>query len=183
VIVDYELPSYEKRLWVIDMNADRVLYEEWVAHGMGNPRGSGGDLERALGFSNTQGTRKSSLGLFVTAETYRGKHGYSLKLDGLEPGINDAARERAIVMHPAHYVTGDRAENRLVGRSWGCPAVRPKVSRELIDAVRGGSLLWVYYPDEAWLRQSAYLSPEGAEAAAPVKQVPPVLTDVDPGGR
>jgi hypothetical protein len=160
VIVDYELPSYEKRLWVIDMNADRVLYEEWVAHGMGKPRGSGGDLERALGFSNTLGTRKSSLGLFVTAETYHGKHGYSLKLDGLEPGINDAARERAIVMHAAHYVTADRAERRLVGRSWGCPAVRPEVSRELIDAAKGGSLVWIYYPDKDWLERSRFLEVE-----------------------
>lgn len=160
VIVDYELPSYEKRLWVIDMKAGRVLYEEWVAHGMGNPRGSGGDLERALDFSNSLGTRKSSLGLFLTAEKYHGKHGYSLKLDGLEPGINDAARERAIVIHAAHYVTGDRAEHRLVGRSWGCPAVRPKVSRELIDAVKGGALLWVYYPDKDWLERSQFLEVE-----------------------
>jgi hypothetical protein len=160
VVVDYELPSYEKRLWVIDMKADRVLHEEWVAHGMGNPRGSGGDLERALDFSNSLGTRKSSLGLFVTAETYQGKHGYSLKLDGLEPGINDAARERTIVMHAAHYVTADRAERRLVGRSWGCPAVRPEVSRELIDAAKGGSLVWIYYPDKDWLERSRFLEVE-----------------------
>ena len=183
VVIDYELPSYEQRLWVIDMLSDRVLYEEWVAHGMGNPRGSGGDLERALSFSNTLGTRKSSLGVFVTAETYQGKHGYSLKLDGLEPGINDAARERAIVMHPAHYVTRDRAERRLVGRSWGCPAVRPKVSRELIDAIKGGSLLWVYYPDETWLRYSSFLARVGTEARALAAHVSAAIARVDPRGR
>ena len=156
-IIDYELPSYEKRLWVIDMTTGALMFEEWVAHGMGNPRGSGGDMEHALSFSNDHGTRKSSLGAYVTAETYRGKHGYSLKLDGLEPGINHRARERAIVMHSAHYVTADRAEDRLIGRSWGCPAVRPAISRQLIDAIKGGSVVWIYYPDERWLDSSPFL--------------------------
>jgi hypothetical protein len=156
-IIDYLLPSYEKRLWVIDMESGRLLYEEWVAHGMGSPAGSGGDMEKAISFSNRRGTRKSSLGLFRTAETYYGKHGYSLRLDGLEPGINDAARERTIVVHPAHYVTRDRAEQRLVGRSWGCPAVRPKIAHQLIDDIKGGSLIWTYYPDVRWFERSAFL--------------------------
>lgn len=157
-IVDYALPSYERRLWVIDMATGRVLYEEWVAHGMGSPAGTGGDMEKALSFSNRLGTRKSSLGLFRTAETYYGRHGYSLRLDGLEPGFNDAARERTIVVHPAHYVTRDRAEQRLVGRSWGCPAVRPKIARQLIDDIKDGSLVWTYYPDKRWFERSAFLS-------------------------
>jgi len=157
-IIDYELPSYAKRLWVIDMTTGRVLHEEWVAHGMGSPAGSGGDMEKALSFSNRRGTRKSSLGLFRTAETYLGKHGYSLRLDGLEPGINDAARERTIVVHPADYVTRDRADQHLVGRSWGCPAVRPKVARQLIDDIKDGSLVWTYYPDTRWFARSAFLS-------------------------
>ena len=156
-IVDYELPSYSKRLWVIDMDSGRLMYEEWVAHGMGSPRGSGGDMERALSFSNDHGTRKSSLGVHRTAETYHGKHGYSLKLDGLEPGINHRARERAIVIHSASYVTADRAEDRLIGRSWGCPAVRPVVAKELIDAIKGGSVVWIYYPDKRWLEGSTFL--------------------------
>jgi hypothetical protein len=92
-IIDYEVPSYQQRLWVIDMKVGRVLYQEWVAHGMGRPRGSGGTMEEALSFSNEKGTLKSSLGLFITAETYYGRHGYSLKLDGLEEGVNDKARE------------------------------------------------------------------------------------------
>ena len=91
-IIDYELPSYQQRLWVLDMRVGRVLYQEWVAHGMGKPRGSGGTMEEALSFSNDKGTLKSSLGLFITAETYYGRHGYSLKLDGLEEGVNDNAR-------------------------------------------------------------------------------------------
>ncbi len=156
-IIDYELPSYFKRLWVIDMASGRLIYEEWVAHGMGSPRGSGGDMERALSFSNDHGTRKSSIGMYRTAETYQGKHGYTLKLDGLEPGINHRARERAIVIHGANYVTADRAEDRLIGRSWGCPAVRPAISEELIDAIKGGSGVWIYYPDQEWLESSAFL--------------------------
>ena len=157
-VIDYELPSYERRLWAIDMTSHRVLYEEWVAHGMGKPRGSGGTMEEARTFSNTPGTLKSSLGLFVTAETYRGKHGYSLKLDGLEPGVNDAARERLIVIHSADYVTRDRAAARLVGRSWGCPVIRPKVAKKLIDTIKGGSVLWIYYPERTWLEASSYLA-------------------------
>ena len=125
-----------------------MLFEEIVAHGMGKPRGSGGDMETAKDFSNLVGSRKSSLGLFVTAETYQGRHGYTLRLDGLENGVNDNARERLIVIHGAHYVTKPRADDHMVGRSWGCPAVRPKVSRPLIDAIKGGSAVWIYYPEE-----------------------------------
>ncbi len=156
-VIDYSLPSYEERLWVIDMETATVLFEEIVAHGMGSPRGSGGDMETAKDFSNFHGSKKSSLGLFVTAETYRGQHGYTLRLDGLEEGVNDNARERLIVIHSAHYVTDDRADDHLVGRSWGCPVVRPEISRELIDAIKGGSALWIYYPDEEWLEDSEFL--------------------------
>jgi hypothetical protein len=164
-VIDYELPSYEKRMWVIDMLSGRVLHEEWVAHGMGSPTGSGGDMERALSFSNQCGTKKSSLGLFRTAETYQGQHGYSLRLDGLEQGINDAARDRTIVVHPAGYVTSDRAQERMIGRSWGCPAVRPAISQQLIDDIKDGSLVWTYFPDDGWLQRSPYLA--HAAAAAP----------------
>lgn len=156
-IIDYEVSSYQQRLWVIDMTTGKVLHQEWVAHGMGRPRGSGGTMEEALSFSNEFGTLKSSLGLFITAETYYGRHGYSLKLDGLEDGINDNARERLIVMHGAEYVTRDRADDHLVGRSWGCPAVRPKITRQLIDAIKDGSVLWIYYPHEEWLEESDFL--------------------------
>ena len=156
-IIDYSLPSYEERLWVIDMKTMTVLFEEIVAHGMGSPRGSGGDMETAKDFSNLHGSKKSSLGLFVTAETYHGRHGYTLRLDGLEEGVNDNARERLIVIHGAHYVTGNRADDHLVGRSWGCPVVRPEISREIIDAIKGGSALWIYYPDDEWLEESEFL--------------------------
>jgi len=159
-IIDYEIPSFQQRLWVIDMKVGRVLYQEWVAHGMGKPRGSGGTMEEALSFSNDMGTLKSSLGLFITAETYYGRHGYSLKLDGLEEGVNDNARERLIVLHGAQYVSENRADDRLIGRSWGCPAVRPGISNILIDAIKGGSVMWIYYPHEEWLEESEFLDEE-----------------------
>ena len=156
-VIDYSLPSYQERLWVIDMTTLTVLFEEIVAHGMGSPRGSGGDMEVAKDFSNIQGSKKSSLGLFVTAETYQGGHGYTLRLDGLEEGVNDNARERLIVIHGAPYVTRQRADDHLVGRSWGCPVVRPKISKKLIDAIKDGSALWIYYPDDQWLEESEFL--------------------------
>lgn len=166
-IIDYELPSYEKRLWVINMESGQVLHEEWVAHGMGRPRGSGGTMTSALSFSNRRGSCKSSLGLFMTAETYFGGHGYSLRLDGLETGYNNNARDRLIVLHGAHYVTKGRAQNHLIGRSWGCPAVRPEISKELIDSIKGGAVLWVYYPEPQWLEGSDFL--EAGEKAVPAE--------------
>jgi len=177
-LIDYELPSYEPRLWVVDMTSGRVLFQEWVAHGMGKPRGSGGGMVKALSFSNDEGTLKSSLGLFVTAETYQGNHGYSLKLDGLERGINDKARDRLIVLHSAEYVSRDRARERLIGRSWGCPAVRPKIARALIDAIQGGSALWIYYPQKDWLRQSRFLHREPSRSGEPALGPPSIVGSV-----
>jgi hypothetical protein len=151
-VIDYSKPSTEKRLWVFDLQSHALLYEELVAHG----RGSGDNL--ATLFSNVPETHTSSLGLFVTDETYIGKHGYSLRLNGLEEGFNDRARERAIVMHGAAYVSEDfaKAQGRL-GRSWGCPALREGVVREVIDRVRGNGLVFAYYPDQKWLESSRYL--------------------------
>jgi hypothetical protein len=112
------------------------------------------------------GSRQSSLGLFRTADAYVGHNGYSLRLDGLEPGINSNARERAIVMHGAKYVDPEVASRSgHVGRSWGCPALREAVARQLIDTVRGGGVIFSYYPDPAWLATSKYLH---CDAAGPV---------------
>ena len=118
-------------------------------------------MTHALSFSNDDGTRKSSLGLFITAETYHGKHGYSLKLDGLEPGFNDNARQRYIVIHGAHYVTAHRAENQLIGRSWGCPAVPVATHKQILGAIEDGSAVFIYYPDDDWLERSALLGCDG----------------------
>jgi hypothetical protein len=113
-----------------------------------------------------EGSRQSSLGLFRTAETYQGRHGYSLRLDGLEPGVNDHARDRAIVMHGADYVTPRVvAQFGRVGRSWGCPAVDSAINRELIDTIRGGTAVFAYYPDSHWLSESPYQTCETRAAS------------------
>jgi hypothetical protein len=150
-VIDYSLPSTEPRLWVLDLVARRVIYRELVAHG----RNTGDNL--AARFSNRPGSRQSSLGLFVTDDTYVGRNGYSLRLRGLEPGVNDRAHERAIVMHGAPYVStaAARVTGRL-GRSWGCPALSTAIAREIIDLIKGGSAVFAYYPDADWLTSSRY---------------------------
>ena len=152
-VIDYSRPSTETRLWVLDLVRERVLFQERVAHG----QGSGENF--ATRFSNLNGSHQTSLGLFRTADTYVGSNGYSLRLDGLEPGVNDRARERAIVMHGAPYVSDSnvRALGRL-GRSHGCPALRPAVARKLIDTIKDGSLVFAYYPDRQWLNGSRFLN-------------------------
>ncbi len=151
-VIDYSKPSTERRLWVFDLKAKELVYEELVAHG----QGSGANM--ATQFSNTNESHQTSLGLFVGRETYIGKHGYSLRLDGLDRGVNDRARERAIVMHGAAYVSESfvKANGRL-GRSWGCPAISAAVARPMIDRVKGGGLVFAYYPDAEWIKTSKYL--------------------------
>jgi hypothetical protein len=152
-VIDFSRRSTEKRMWVYDLRSRTLLFDELVSHG----RGSGQAL--ATAFSNDAESNRSSLGLYRTGETYIGKHGYSLRLDGLEPGFNDHARQRAIVMHAAEYVnaTAARAQGYL-GRSLGCPALRPEIAKSVIDAVKGGGLLFAYYPDPRYLQTSKYLS-------------------------
>ncbi len=138
-VIDYTIPSTQKRMWVYDLRSHGLLFEELVSHG----RGSGRTM--AASFSNDPDSHKSSLGLFRTGEAYVGSNGYSLRLDGLDRGLNDRARERAIVIHGAPYVNAATARaNGYLGRSWGCPAVRPAIARQLIDTVKGGGLLYAY---------------------------------------
>jgi hypothetical protein len=159
-VIDYSKPSTEKRLWVFDLRSHEMVYEELVAHGQGS-----GENVPTL-FSNDPETHRTSLGLFVTADAYVGKNGYSLRLDGLDRGFNDHARERAIVMHGAPYVSAEfaQAQGRL-GRSWGCPALGVAVARDVIDRVKGGGLIFAYYPDQEWLTASEYLG--GCAFSAP----------------
>lgn len=151
-IADFSQPSTAKRLLVLDLHTRQVLLQTWVAHG----RNSGGN--RAETFSNLPGSLQSSLGFYLTAETYTGKYGTSMRLDGLEKGINDKARERAIVMHPAEYVSEQmiRSQGRL-GRSFGCPAVSYGVHEELIGLIAGKSCLFIFHPDSVYAAQSTVL--------------------------
>ena len=160
-VIDYSLPSTTPRLWVFDLDRRELLFRELVAHGKNTGE------NHATEFSNRRGSKQSSLGLFETAGTYHGRNGYSLKLHGLEEGINHNALVRTIVLHGAWYVNEDFArQHGRLGRSWGCPAVRTEVAKPLIDAIKGGSFLFVYYPDEEWLESSGYLRACGGDEEA-----------------
>ncbi|WP_245558718.1 murein L,D-transpeptidase catalytic domain family protein [Arhodomonas aquaeolei] len=158
-VIDYSLPSTKRRLWVFDLDARRLLFREWVAHG----QATGGN--RAEHFSNVPESHASSLGLYRTLNSYHGRNGYSLRLKGLEPGVNDHAYSRAIVVHGADYATPAfiRRVGRL-GRSYGCPAVRPAVAEPLIDSIKGGQYLFAYYPQASWIQHSRYLGCGGGES-------------------
>lgn len=152
-IIDFSLPSDKERLWVLDLSKRKVLYHCLVAHG----RNSG--YLTAENFSNVPGSNASSPGFYKTGETYSGKHGLSLTLDGLEKGINDNARERAIVMHGADYVSDDfvRKYGRL-GRSFGCPAVPEDLCKDIIQTIKGGSCLFIYVPQTSYTSNSHIIS-------------------------
>lgn len=152
-VIDFSLPSSKQRFWVFDLERRKLLIEDHVAHG----RGSGEEM--ATRFSNDMGSRQSSLGLFRTAETYYGNFGYSLRMDGLEPGINDLARKRKIVIHSAEYVDPIWIQLKGgIGRSYGCPAVRPNIINRVVENLKGGQFLFSYYPDRHWLNRSLYLN-------------------------
>ena len=158
-VIDYSLPSTARRLWVFDMRDGKLLHHELVAHG----RGSGDNY--ATSFSNQADSHQTSLGLFRTAETYVGGNGYSLRLDGLEPGVNDNARARAIVMHGAWYVDPAMAAKQgRIGRSYGCPALREQVARVVIDELKDRNLLFSYADNAAWLQRSRDFACSGRSA-------------------
>lgn len=160
-VIDYSRPSTEKRLWVFDVAGDALLFNEHVAHGSG----TGDKIARR--FSNDDGSHATSLGLFRTAETYIGGNGYSLRMDGLDPGFNDHARARAIVMHGAWYVNPGliQSQGRL-GRSQGCPALREQVARVVIDSLKQRQLLFAYADDAAFLQRGRSFACDGRSARA-----------------
>jgi len=151
-IIDYSKPSSQPRLWVLDLKNKRIAFQELVAHG----KNSGLDIPTE--FSDAIGSETSSIGVFLTGQTYFGHHGLSLKLNGLEQGFNAHAAERAIVLHPADYVSEQfvKIHGRL-GRSWGCPAVRPVIAKYLINTIKDGTVIFAYYPDKHWLKSSNFL--------------------------
>ena len=158
-VIDYSLPSTQRRLWVFDLAGDRLLQREYVAHG----QGSGDNV--ATRFSNVDGSHQSSLGLYRTAETYDGDNGYSLRMDGLDPGFNDNARSRAIVMHGAWYVDPALAARQgRIGRSHGCPALRQQIARVVIDELKDRQLLFAYADDAQWLHNARSFACGGRNA-------------------
>lgn len=152
-LIDFSQSSNNKRLWVIDMESHTVLFHTLVAHG----RNTGEEF--ATNFSNVAESFKSSLGFYTTAEAYQGKHGISLRLDGLEKGINDNARNRAVVIHGADYVSEQFIkENKRLGRSQGCPAVPVEVSTKIIETIKDKSCLFIYHPSKNYVVKSKLIA-------------------------
>ncbi len=140
-LIDFSLSSNVKRLWIIDLNSKKILFNSLVAHG----RNTGNEF--ADSFSNKAESYKSSLGFYATGEVYQGKHGLSLRLDGLENGVNDNARARAVVMHGADYVAESFIKNNSrLGRSLGCPAIPMNMTKEIINVIKDKSCLYIYHP-------------------------------------
>lgn len=151
-IIDFSKPSTEKRLFVFDIQNMKVLYQTYVAHGVNS-----GTLY-AKRFSNKPGSNMSSLGFYITGETYIGQHGYSLRLDGLETGINNNANKRAIVMHSADYAsTGFINARGYLGRSYGCPAIPRAESKSIIETIKEGSCLFIFAPSKSYEKNSTLL--------------------------
>lgn len=152
-LVDFSLSSNVKRLWVIDMTTNTILYNSLVAHG----RNTGEEF--ANSFSNSNKSFKSSLGFYATGEIYNGKHGISLKLDGLEKGINDNARERGVVMHSANYVSNSFIKcNKRLGRSQGCPAIPQETLKAIVNTIKDKSCLFIYHPSRSFEKIAALFS-------------------------
>jgi L,D-transpeptidase catalytic domain len=152
-ICDFSQSSRQKRLYVIDVYNCKLISNTWVAHG----RNSGTDY--ATKFSNTPESLQSSLGFFITSQTYIGEHGLSLRISGVEPGFNDKALARSIVIHGATYVDGARAKSGvMMGRSFGCPAVPAKESAAIIATIKNGTCLFIYHPSKNYLLSSKILN-------------------------
>lgn len=152
-IVDFSKPSTQKRLFVIDLDSRKLLFNTYVAHGQGS-----GEIY-ARHFSNRPSSNQSSLGFYETSETYNGKHGYSLKLEGLEKGINHLAEQRAIVIHAAPYVSDQYIRSKgFLGRSHGCPALPEQLSKPIIEKIKNGTCLFIFGPDNRYLRLSPVLN-------------------------
>lgn len=153
-IIDFSRHSSEKRFWIIDMRKRELLFFTYAAHG----RGSGNGMGVANKFSNTPHSLQSSLGFYLTGETYYGKHGLSLNLDGQERGINDKARQRRVVIHGADYATASfvKKYGRL-GRSYGCPAVPQELHKPIINTIKDKSVLFIHHPDQNYHKSSEYM--------------------------
>lgn len=153
-ICDFSLPSSKKRLFVIDLDKYKVIFNTYVAHGMNS------GAAYANSFSNTPESNQSSPGFYETRTTYNGKNGYSLHLEGLEKGINDNAYDRAIVMHGADYVSENFIQARgYLGRSWGCPAVPQNMVKPIVDRIKDGTCLFIYTPGANYVNRSQILHP------------------------
>lgn len=168
-LIDYSIPANQKRLWVFDLDGHRVLFHTYVSHGL-----KSGSLESRF-FSNRFDSKASSIGVFRTNKTYYGRHGLSLRLDGLDRGFNDNADSRTIVMHGGWYVEESFIQKYgRAGRSWGCPAVPDQLTSDIINTIKDKSLLIVYYPSMEWFEKSRFLQRNPNELLTVI--TPPINT-------
>lgn len=166
-IADYSQPSSNKRLYVLDLAKNKILFNTYVAHGKNSGE------EYCTSFSNSNSSNKSSAGFLITAETYNGGKGYSMRFDGVERGINDNVRARSIVMHGSAYVNAERAKNgTMMGRSWGCPAVSFAEHKAIINTIKGGSCFFIYNPSPIYTKRSEILNADFAWPALSMPQAP-----------
>lgn len=173
-LIDYSIPANQKRLWVLDLNTHNVLFHTYVSHGL-----KSGDLESNF-FSNRFNSKASSIGVYRTNKTYYGRHGLSLKLDGLDQGFNDNADPRAIVMHGGWYVEESFIQKYgRAGRSWGCPAVPDQLTPAIINTIKDKSLFVIYYPSPEWFGKSRFLKREVDETLIRVPEQPKPIVAVD----
>lgn len=150
-VIDYSLPSFKQRMWIFDLMHERLLYNTYVAHG----RNSGMDIPHH--FSNQVSSKETSLGTYVTRDTYFGAKGYSLNLQGLEKGFNDNAYHRRVVIHGAWYVEPSFIKlTGHAGRSWGCPSIAATLAKPVINIIKNGSIVFAYYPDRNYLSHSGF---------------------------
>lgn len=150
-VIDYSLPSNRQRMWVFDLSQSKLLYNTYVAHG----KNSGVDVPRH--FSNKPNSKATSIGTYVTKDTYIGSKGYSLNLQGLEKGFNDNAYSRRVVVHGAWYVEPDFIKKSgRAGRSWGCPSIAKTEAKPIINTIKNGSVIFAYYPDKNYLSHSGF---------------------------
>lgn len=151
-VIDYSLPSNKQRMWVFDLRNERLLYNTYVAHG----KNSGENIAKS--FSNRESSKQSSLGTYITKDTYIGHKGYSLNLQGLDRGFNDNAYNRRVVVHGAWYVEPDFIKKAgRAGLSWGCPAIAQTLAKPVINTIKNGSVVFAYFPDRNFLSHSGYL--------------------------
>ncbi|MBA2652500.1 MAG: murein L,D-transpeptidase catalytic domain family protein [Tatlockia sp.] len=173
-VIDYSLPSSDKRLWVFDLNEKKLLFHTYVSHGI-----KSGTLESKF-FSNKFNSKSSSIGVFKTDKPYYGRHGLSLQLQGLESGFNDNAASRAVVMHGGWYV--DEAfiqKYGRAGRSWGCPALPENLTTAIINTIKDDSLFVVYYPSDAWFVKSKFLN---CDNLSPTRYSAKTTSELKPAG-
>lgn len=152
-VIDFGLSSKKKRMWILDMESKKVLFNTYVSHG----KNTGGEF--ATKFSNTVNSLQSSLGFYVTAETYYGKNGLSLFIDGMERGINSNARKRYVVIHGADYAEASFIDRiGRLGRSYGCPAVPNTIAKEVIGTIKQESVVYIHKNDKDYLKKSSLLN-------------------------